>query len=445
MYNFAPIGYFTLDENELIEDVNIAGANLLGLGKNKLINRAFIRFIASKSRNRFFEYVKNFRENKEHLKCELELLKDEKTFPVIMEINSLPNDEGGLESLLITVIDIKELKKAEKELKIASLYNRSLIEASLDPLVTIGADGKITDVNNATEVVTGYSRDFLIGTDFSDYFTEPDKAKEGYKTVFEEGFVRDYPLDILNRDGNATSVLYNATVYRDQSGDIVGVFAAARDITERKKAEENLHKSEQKYRNIFEESFDGLFITSPEGKILDMNKKGIEMFGYDTKEELLRLDLERDVYADPTDRKRILDMVNRGGSAEYEIVVKKKNGDKMITLCSLTAVKDEKGVINSYRGIIRDITQRKKDENAILQAKEEWENTFDAVPDLIAILDTNYRIIRANKAMANKLGVTPEEAVGFTCYEVVHGLNEPPSFKLTFEFESFSLKFESSI
>ena len=122
-------------------------------------------------------------------------------------------------------------------------YTRSLIEASLDPLVTIGPEGKITDVNAATETATGRKRTELIGTDFSGYFTDPEKAKAGYQQVFREGSVRDYPLELRHRDGSVTSVLYNATVYRDAAGKVVGVFAAARDITERKSAEEALRES----------------------------------------------------------------------------------------------------------------------------------------------------------------------------------------------------------
>ncbi len=83
--------------------------------------------------------------------------------------------------------DITARKKAEEAFRIASAYNRSLIEASLDPLVTIAPDGRITDVNRATETVTGYQRYRLIGTDFSNYFSHPDKAKEGYLTVFKQG------------------------------------------------------------------------------------------------------------------------------------------------------------------------------------------------------------------------------------------------------------------
>src|SRR6185369_5840253 len=116
--------------------------------------------------------------------------------------------------------------------KQASQYARSLIEASLDPLVTISPEGKITDVNEATAKVTGVSRDKLIGADFSDYFTEPEKARAGYREVFEKGFVTDYPLTIRDRDGHLTDVLYNASVYRDARNNVLGVFAAARDVTE---------------------------------------------------------------------------------------------------------------------------------------------------------------------------------------------------------------------
>ena len=139
--------------------------------------------------------------------------------------------------------EIESRKKSERALKLANIYNRSLIEVSLDPLVTIGPDGKITDVNSSTESFTGYSRRELIGTDFSSYFTEHDKAQKGYKKAFQEGSVRNYPLEIQNKNGKSAPVLYNATTYKDESGKVIGVFAAARDITELKKAEDELKSS----------------------------------------------------------------------------------------------------------------------------------------------------------------------------------------------------------
>jgi PAS domain S-box-containing protein len=137
------------------------------------------------------------------------------------------------------------IKERTEKLAMAAMYARNLIEASLDPLVTISAEGKITDVNKATEQVTGYNRAELIGSDFSDYFTEPEKAQAVYKQVFTVGFVKDYPLIIRHRLGGITEVLYNATVFKNEAGDVQGVFASARDVTERKKMEKHLQETER--------------------------------------------------------------------------------------------------------------------------------------------------------------------------------------------------------
>ncbi|HVP96079.1 PAS domain S-box protein [Methanoregula sp.] len=152
-------------------------------------------------------------------------------------------DADGSFMILEMGIDITEQKKAEGALKKANAYNRSLIEASVDPLVTISPDGTISDVNEATIRVTGFAREELIGTDFSDYFTEPEKAKAGYESVFRDGSVTDYALEIRHRNGTVTPVLYNAVVYRDAAGNVTGVFAAARDVTEQRKAEEAIQKA----------------------------------------------------------------------------------------------------------------------------------------------------------------------------------------------------------
>ncbi len=136
--------------------------------------------------------------------------------------------------------EVRNRQEAEEAIRAASAYARSLIEASLDPLVTISPEGKITDVNQATEEATGIDRARLVGTDFSDYFTEPAKAREGYRQVFSQGLVVDYPLTLRHASGRLLEVLYNAAIYRNEAGEVQGVFAAARDITERKRAEQEL-------------------------------------------------------------------------------------------------------------------------------------------------------------------------------------------------------------
>jgi PAS domain S-box-containing protein len=157
--------------------------------------------------------------------------KDGSEFQVEISLSPLETEEGILVSSAIR--DVTSQKQA-------SQYARSLIEASLDPLVTISPEGKITDVNEGSIKVTGISREKLIGTDFSDYFTQPEQAREGYRRVFSQGFVTDYPLTIRHREGHCTDVLYNASVYKDIRGNVLGVFAAARDVTAQKKAEAEL-------------------------------------------------------------------------------------------------------------------------------------------------------------------------------------------------------------
>jgi PAS domain S-box-containing protein len=122
------------------------------------------------------------------------------------------------------------------------VYARSLLEASLDPLVVISPDGTVADVNEATINVTGISRPQLIGADFSSYFTEPEKARASYQQVFSQGFITDYPLTIRHFDGKLTDVLYNASLYKDEHGNVRGVVAAARDVTAQKKAEQEIRQ-----------------------------------------------------------------------------------------------------------------------------------------------------------------------------------------------------------
>jgi PAS domain S-box-containing protein len=168
------------------------------------------------------------------------LRKDGSRIEVSLTVSPILDSGGTVIGASTIARGITERKQMEEKLRLAGEYNRSLIEASLDPLVTIDTDGRIADVNAATESVTGYPREELVGRDFSDFFTEPDKAKEGYQRVFREGMVHDYELEIRHRDGHVTPVLYNASVYSHEAGNIRGVFAAARVITERKRAEKDL-------------------------------------------------------------------------------------------------------------------------------------------------------------------------------------------------------------
>ena len=129
----------------------------------------------------------------------------------------------------------KELEALSYSAKLASQYSLSLIEASRDPLVTISPEGKITDMNQATVNIIGMTRKELIGSDFFDYFTDQQMAQDVYQEVFEKGSVADAPLTLKNSNGKLTDVLFNGSVYRDDSGNVLGVVIVARDVTDQKR------------------------------------------------------------------------------------------------------------------------------------------------------------------------------------------------------------------
>ena len=282
---------------------------------------------------------------------------------------ALQRDERGAPmAILETNNDITLRKRAEESLRLSNAYNRSLIEASPDPLVTIGPDGKITDVNAATEAATGRSRGELVGTDFCDYFTEPSKARAGYEQVFREGMVRDYPLELRHRDGGVMSVLYNASVYRDESGRVTGVFAAARDITERQRAEEALRKSETRFRTVVDNAADALFIYDFEERtIVDVNRQACESLGY-TRQELIGttpLAFDRNV-----DRAATESIAERTAAGETVIDThwhQRKDG----TLFPVEAHTSQYwyGGRRFLLKVARDITDRKRAEQALQESE----------------------------------------------------------------------------
>ena len=250
--------------------------------------------------------------------------------------------------------------------KQASQYARSLIEASLDPLVTISATGKILDVNEASIKVTGVEREKLIDTDFSDYFTEPKKAQEGYRQVFEKGFVADYPLTIKHKNGNLTDVLYNASVYKDAKGSVLGVFAAARDVTSQKQAS-------QYARSLIEASLDPLVTISATGKILDVNQASIKVTGI-AREKLIGTDFS-DYFTEPKKAKEGYRQVfEKGFVADYPLTIKHKNGNLTDVLYNASVYKDAKGNVLGVFAAARDVTERKMFEKELIDAKVSAEN-----------------------------------------------------------------------
>ncbi|HLW98742.1 MAG TPA: PAS domain S-box protein [Candidatus Acidoferrales bacterium] len=314
--------------------------------------------------------------------------KDGSEFQIEISLSPLETEEGVQVSS--TIRDITAQKQA-------SQYARSLIEASVDPLVTISPEGKITDVNEATVKVTGAAREKLIGADFADYFTEPVKAREGYQRVFSQGFVTDYPLTIRHADGRLTDVVYNASVYKNSRGSVLGVFAAARDITDQKQAS-------QYARSLIEASVDPLVTISAEGKITDVNEATVKVTGA-AREKLIGADFA-DYFTEPVKAREGYQRVfSQGFVTDYPLTIRHADGRLTDVLYNASVYKDARGNVLGVFAAARDITDQK-------QASQYARSLIEASVDPLVTISPEGKITDVNEATVKVTGAAREKLIG---------------------------------
>ena len=252
-----------------------------------------------------------------------------------------------------------ELEAISDSLKLASQYSLSLIEASRDPLVTINTKGKITDMNEALVKITGITRQKLTGTNFFDYFTEPQNARKVYREVFAKGSVADSPLTLRHKNGKLTDVLFNGSVYRDDQQNVMGIVIVARDVTTQKLAS-------QYARSLIEASLDPLFTISPAGKITDTNKASVNITGI-SREKLIGTDFF-DYFTEPQKAREVYQEVfAKGFVTDYPLTIR----DVKFTdvLFNGSVYTDDRGNVLGVVVVARDITDQKRIEKEMMEAK----------------------------------------------------------------------------
>ncbi|HBX51596.1 MAG: hypothetical protein A2275_18735 [Bacteroidetes bacterium RIFOXYA12_FULL_35_11] len=294
----------------------------------------------------------------------------------------------------------KELEAFSYTLKLASQYSLSLIEASLDPLVTISPEGKIMDMNEALVNITGIEREKLIGSDFFDYFTEQQNAQEVYQAVFAKGSVADSPLTLRHKDGKLTDVLFNGSVYKDDKGNVLGVVIVARDVTAQKLL--------SKYSlSLIEASLDPLFTISPEGKITDMNQATVKVTGV-SREKLINTDFF-DYFTKPEKARECYQQVfAKGFVADFPLTI--MDGKLTEVLFNGSVYKDDRGNVLGAVLVARDITDQKIFENELMQAKESAEDANRMKSEFLA--NMSHEIRTPLNAIVGFSSILKEKAAG---------------------------------
>jgi PAS domain S-box-containing protein len=282
-------------------------------------------------------------------------------------------DYEGRRAILGVVTDITERKHSELSLRESEERLKILFEFAPDAILLADLKGNLINVNKAATDMTGYSRQELVGKNLLTLnLLSENQVPKVAKLIARNATNRPTGPDefaITKMDGCEITIEIRTFPVKIQNQLLI--LGIARDITERRNAEDAIRNSEEKFRTLFEESKDTIYISSTDGKFIDVNPAGVELFGYKTKDQLLKVDIVRDLYVNPADRQRFQnELVRAGYVQDFEVSLKRKDGEKLAVLLTATPIKDADGRITSYRGFIRDVTEQKKLEQQLLQAQK---------------------------------------------------------------------------
>ncbi|MGZ6230469.1 MAG: PAS domain S-box protein [Syntrophales bacterium] len=329
------------------------------------------------------------------------------------------NARGEIIGVIATLQDITERKRAEQALQISDSKYRMLHDTMIDAFASVDMDGRITDFNESYRKMLGYEPDELYAFTYTDltptnWHTFEDKIVN--EKILPKGYSDIYEKEYRKKDGTVFPVELRTYLLRDEAGNPSGMWAIVRNITERKRTEKALKESEERSRAFFNTSRDCVFITSVDGRWVDLNDAAVQFFGYESKEDLLKVEI-KDLYANSDDRMQHLQVVNeKGYTQEYPVTLRKKDGTIINTLITSVIRKDGQGRIIGYQGTIRDITDRKRAENALRESEQRLANIIDFLPDATFAVDREGKVIAWNRAIENMTGIAKDEMLNRGSY-----------------------------
>ena len=262
----------------------------------------------------------------------------------------------------------EELDAAHMRIRDERVWSKGILDAVADGISIQGPDYRILYQNKA-------HRDFLGGhigkLCYEAYEQRPSVCEHcPVALTFADGKVHTEER-AAELGGEERHFEITSSPLFDASGKVVAGIESVREITRRVNADKLVRESEQRFRTLFEESKDVFYISTAEGRFLEINPAGVELFGYPSKEELLQVNIGKEIYANPLDRMRFAGLVNTTGYVkDYEVQMRRRTGEKLWVIITSTALRDPQGNVTGYRGVIRDVTEHKKLEQQLLQSQK---------------------------------------------------------------------------
>jgi PAS domain S-box-containing protein len=416
----------------IISDANKQMELLTGFTRTELIGTPFKEYFSDPKRAE--EGIKLVLRQGRVTNFELAALsKDGRQTMVSYNASTFVDTNGKLQGIIATARDITDQKKLEEQLRESHMYNRGLIEASVDGLITVDSSSLISDVNARMCQMTGYSREELIGTPFSDYFVDTDRAEAGVKETFTKGIVTDYALTLSTRDGKKLIVSFNASVFRDQFEEVKGIFASARDITEQSRLQTQLSEERAYNRGLIEASLDGLITVNPMMNITDVNETMCRMSGY-TRDELIGTSFQKYFTNPKYAAEGVRLTLDKGAVTNYELTLRTKAGLERLVSFNAAIFKDQSGEVRGIFASARDITEQAQLQNQLANERTYNRGLIEASVDGLVTVDESTKITDVNETMCRMVGRRRNQLIGSRFSEYfVESDRASEGVKLTFK------------
>ena len=356
----------------------------------------------------------------------------------IAELSGFPrkDEKGNIIGFRGIARDITERKQMEEALRQSEEKYRNILYSIQEGYFELDLAGDYTFVNDANCRLLGYSRDEIIGMNTRQHMPYEDnykKASQAYTKLFLTGKPIE-SLEIFSVKKDGTPVIYetSVTLIKNAQGKAIGFRGVSRDITQRKNMEEALRQSEERYRSIIENMTDGYFEVDLYGNFTYLNDAQCQNLGY-TREELIGMSYKK--YADEKISKELAHLFYKIYKTEipvksYDLSFIRKDGTRAYNEISVTVLKNAKGEIIGFRGIARDITERKQMEESLRQSEERYRTVIEQIEDGYFETDLRGNFTFVNEAESRNLGYTGEELIGMNRHQYTDEKNVKALFRL---------------
>ncbi len=325
---------------------------------------------------------------------------------------------GRIVSVQSIVRDMSVRRRIEEEVRRSEGQYRTLFEQSPNAIYLVEADGALLNVNEAAVTLLGYRRDRLLSMNIANLCADSVSCFRMLARAHADGGLQDHPLQLRRIDGAVLDSEVTATAIHGHEGHVTAYQMLVRDVTARKTLEDAIRASEEKFRLLFEKSIDAIFVLAVDGTHVEANQAWLDMFGY-TGDELPSIDSARDIYVNPRDREEFLRRIRETGFVADEVRFRRKDGTVMHCQRTVVARRDASGAVVGFQGIIRDITQRERDAEALRRSEEQYRSLFEQSRDAILLTTPDGAVLDANPAFLQLFGYTKDELGGLRMPDLV--------------------------